>query len=145
MSGAQRKNNAPTNASAHGDSKDSNESAEPKADTEAKVDTEPKLELGAPPSSNDDVAPPDSEVTRNDAGVTETITTRVAPVAEVHVDLSKLEDTTLLEVVEGRCATHAIRPEYLRGGEQLLAADAYGGTVGAAEMIRKGILKVVTR
>jgi hypothetical protein len=77
-------------------------------------------------------------------GITQTITTQVEPPSEGDVELSEIDETTVVRVREGRCAVHSVRLEYLREGEEFLAGEAYGGVVGAREMARKGILEVVS-
>jgi hypothetical protein len=67
----------------------------------------------------------------------------VEPPTESELDLSSIDETTVVRVREGRCATHSVRVEYLHGGEEFLAGEAYGGVVGAREMARKGILEVI--
>lgn len=77
------------------------------------------------------------------SGITQTITTQVEPPTQSELDLASIDETTVVRVREGRCATHSVRVEYLREGEEFLAGEAYGGVVGAREMARKGILEVV--
>lgn len=78
------------------------------------------------------------------SGITQSITTQVEPPTESEFDLTTIDETTVVRVRPGRCASHSVRLDYLREGEEFLAGEAYGGVVGAREMTRKGILEVVS-
>jgi hypothetical protein len=88
---------------------------------------------------------PSTETQTSATGIVQTITTQVETPTESETDLTVITEATLVTVRPGRCAVHAIRPEYLRDGETFPAGDAFGGIVGAREMIRKGILAVTPK
>ncbi len=99
---------------------------------------------GATPEVPEKPLTPSAETQTSATGIVQTITTDVEPPGDLDADLSSVEDKTLVRVRPGRCAPHRVRADYVREGEEFLAEDAYNGIVGAREMLRKGILEVVT-
>lgn len=161
-SGAQRKapsaDGARVEGSGQGQPNTEPEQMEPKGTTpEASTVKSDNSSTDAAPADSSSVSPkvatppegpekpmiPTVETVTSATGIVQTITNEVEPPVRSDVDPAAVEETTIVRVRPGRCATHAVRTGYLTGGEEFLAGEAYGGVVGALAMLRKGILEVV--
>lgn len=87
-------------------------------------------------------ATPNSTTTSPD-GVTQNLAVSPEVVTDIPADFSKVDGTTVVEVVQGRAVPHGVRPEPQLGGTQMLAGEVYGGLEGAQTLLRKGAIKLV--